>query len=119
MSKDAQDLILKLLIYNPDNRITASQALKHPYFKELREADEKQNFSITQPVMYQGGGKSDKEDEQKSQIEGLSNLGSTSNKYMAKVKPKKRPSDHNGSHMNDLVISSGTSKPAAQPVLPL
>lgn len=36
VSKDAQDLIMKLLIYNPDNRITATQALKHPYFADLR-----------------------------------------------------------------------------------
>jgi len=36
-SPEVQDLVEKLLIYNPDNRITASQALKHPWFKELRE----------------------------------------------------------------------------------
>jgi renal tumor antigen len=41
VSPDAQDLITKLLIYNPDNRITANQALKHPYFKELREQDKR------------------------------------------------------------------------------
>lgn len=34
---EAVDLIQKLLIYNPDSRITASQALKHPWFKELRD----------------------------------------------------------------------------------
>ena len=38
-SKEAQDLIVKLLVYNPDNRITASQTLKHPWFKELREQE--------------------------------------------------------------------------------
>ena len=37
LSPEVVDLILKLLIYNPDNRITASQALKHPWFKELRD----------------------------------------------------------------------------------
>ena len=36
-NNDVQDLIVKLLVYNPDNRITASQALKHPWFKELRD----------------------------------------------------------------------------------
>ena len=36
-SPEVVDLIQKLLIYNPDNRITASGALKHPWFKELRE----------------------------------------------------------------------------------
>ncbi len=39
ISHEAWDLISKLLIYNPDNRINASQALKHPWFKELREQE--------------------------------------------------------------------------------
>jgi len=34
MNKECIDLILKLLVYNPDGRITASQALKHPWFRE-------------------------------------------------------------------------------------
>lgn len=33
---DCQDLIIKLLAYNPDDRLSARQALRHPYFKELR-----------------------------------------------------------------------------------
>jgi renal tumor antigen len=37
ISADAQDVIMKMLIYNADDRFTASQLLKHPYFKELRE----------------------------------------------------------------------------------
>lgn len=39
VSAEAQDLIQKLLVYGTDGRISASQALKHSYFKELREAD--------------------------------------------------------------------------------
>jgi renal tumor antigen len=39
VSPEVVDLIQKLLIYNPDNRITASQALKHPWFKELRDQE--------------------------------------------------------------------------------
>jgi len=38
-SPEVVDLISKLLIYNPDNRITASLVLKHPWFKELREQE--------------------------------------------------------------------------------
>ena len=34
---DACDVINKLLIYNHNHRMTATQALKHPYFKELRD----------------------------------------------------------------------------------
>lgn len=42
-SPEAYDLVSKLLIYNPDNRITASQALKHPWFKELRDLEKAQS----------------------------------------------------------------------------
>lgn len=38
-SDEAKDLIVKLLIYNPDNRITANSALKHPWFKEIRDQE--------------------------------------------------------------------------------
>jgi len=34
---EACDIISKLLIYNHNHRLSASQALKHPYFKEFRE----------------------------------------------------------------------------------
>lgn len=36
---EVQEVIVKLLVYNSDNRMSAGQALKHPAFKELREAD--------------------------------------------------------------------------------
>lgn len=36
-SADCIDLIQQLLTYDPEKRISAKQALKHPYFKELRE----------------------------------------------------------------------------------
>jgi renal tumor antigen len=39
VSPDVVDCITKLLIYNSDNRMSAGQALKHPCFKELRDAD--------------------------------------------------------------------------------
>lgn len=35
----ARDLITKLLTYKHDDRISARKALKHPYFKDLREMD--------------------------------------------------------------------------------
>lgn len=41
VSPECQDLIAKLLIYNPEERISAKQALNHSYFKELRKQDEK------------------------------------------------------------------------------
>ena len=38
-SKDCIDLIAKLLIYDPEKRITAEDALKHEYFKDLYEME--------------------------------------------------------------------------------
>lgn len=39
VSAEAQDVILKMLTYNADERPTASQCLKHPYFRDLIEQD--------------------------------------------------------------------------------
>jgi len=49
-SADVIDIICKLLIYNPDNRISASLALKHPWFKEIREQElmMNQQYAVTQ-----------------------------------------------------------------------
>lgn len=38
-SPDVQEIITKMLYYDQANRMSASQALKHSYFKDLREAD--------------------------------------------------------------------------------
>eukprot|EP00193_Tetraselmis_chui_P016064 CAMPEP_0177794184 /NCGR_PEP_ID=MMETSP0491_2-20121128/25503_1 /TAXON_ID=63592 /ORGANISM="Tetraselmis chuii, Strain PLY429" /LENGTH=453 /DNA_ID=CAMNT_0019316809 /DNA_START=392 /DNA_END=1753 /DNA_ORIENTATION=+ len=35
------ELITKLLAYNPDDRLSARQALRHPYFKELRDQEKR------------------------------------------------------------------------------
>eukprot|EP00357_Protocruzia_adherens_P018630 CAMPEP_0114981110 /NCGR_PEP_ID=MMETSP0216-20121206/5354_1 /TAXON_ID=223996 /ORGANISM="Protocruzia adherens, Strain Boccale" /LENGTH=426 /DNA_ID=CAMNT_0002342729 /DNA_START=52 /DNA_END=1332 /DNA_ORIENTATION=+ len=39
ITAEGQDLIIRLLAYNPDDRLSARQALKHPYFRELRELE--------------------------------------------------------------------------------
>ncbi|XP_060583138.1 MAPK/MAK/MRK overlapping kinase-like isoform X2 [Ruditapes philippinarum] len=39
---DSIDLINKLCTYDPDERMTAKQALRHSYFKELRDTDKRQ-----------------------------------------------------------------------------
>lgn len=35
-SRGCVDLITGLCTYDPDERLTAKQALRHPYFKDLR-----------------------------------------------------------------------------------
>jgi renal tumor antigen len=39
VSAEAQEIIVKLLIYDHSQRMSAGQALRHAYFKDLREAD--------------------------------------------------------------------------------
>ena len=41
ISADCVELITKLLAYDPDDRISARQAVKHPYSRELREAEKR------------------------------------------------------------------------------
>jgi mitogen-activated protein kinase 15 len=36
-SEDALDLLKNLLVLNPNHRLTADQALKHPYIAEIRD----------------------------------------------------------------------------------
>lgn len=38
-SADAVDLVTKLIKHHPEDRLSASKALDHPWFKELREQD--------------------------------------------------------------------------------
>lgn len=49
VSPDAQEIITKLLVYDHSNRMSAGQALKHNYFKEMREMDKSlpENQSIS------------------------------------------------------------------------
>jgi len=39
VSSECQDLIQKLLAYNPEDRYSAKQALSHPYFRDLIEQE--------------------------------------------------------------------------------
>jgi len=41
VTPECQDLIVKLLVYNPDERMSTRQALNSPFFKELRTQDTK------------------------------------------------------------------------------
>merc|ERR1712196_586012 len=40
-SAECIDVIVKLLAYDPDDRLSARQAVKHPYFKDLREQEKR------------------------------------------------------------------------------
>ena len=40
-SSDCVELITKLLAYDPDDRLSARQAVKHPYFRDIREQEKR------------------------------------------------------------------------------
>ncbi|XP_038072169.1 MAPK/MAK/MRK overlapping kinase-like isoform X2 [Patiria miniata] len=42
-SQESIELIFQLCTYDPDERISAKQALKHPYFKDVRDADKRKH----------------------------------------------------------------------------
>ncbi|XP_033736171.1 MAPK/MAK/MRK overlapping kinase-like isoform X3 [Pecten maximus] len=42
VSSEAVDLIYQMCTYDPDERMSAKQAIRHSYFKDLRDADKRQ-----------------------------------------------------------------------------
>lgn len=48
-SPEALDLMIKLLKYDASERITAREAMRHPYFKEVREQELKQQQNDPKP----------------------------------------------------------------------
>ena len=51
-SQDCVDLIYQMCAYDPDERITAKQGLRHPYFKELRSVKVEPFDPLTAGVAY-------------------------------------------------------------------
>lgn len=47
VSSECADLIMKMLIYDPQERITAGEALRHEYFRDLKEIDSLKQFQKT------------------------------------------------------------------------
>lgn len=47
IAPECVDLIVKLLAYNPEDRMSARQGLRHPWFRDLREAEKKQATAKT------------------------------------------------------------------------
>ena len=52
VSPDCIDLISQMLIYDPEKRITAKQALNHPYFKDLLIKDNKKVQSLNESLSF-------------------------------------------------------------------
>jgi renal tumor antigen len=48
-SSGCVDLVAQLCTYDPDERLSAKQALKHPYFKDLRDAERRAKQATRSP----------------------------------------------------------------------
>lgn len=83
-SPEALDLMMKLLTYNPDDRPSAKQALRHPYFKEIRELDKKLRKQKT------GGAGADDDDDAESHS---TTMHSTVGQSTKPVQEEDTPSD--------------------------
>jgi renal tumor antigen len=55
-SAECVDLIEKLIDYDPDTRLSARQALRHPWFRELREAVKMVHRGMPAPSQKDGSG---------------------------------------------------------------
>lgn len=47
---DALDLMRKFFKFNPNYRLTAEEALNHPYLKQFHKEHEKEEVALTEPV---------------------------------------------------------------------
>ena len=48
----AIDLIKKLMTYDPSERLTSLEVLKHPFFEELYDPEDDQSIIYGDPVQY-------------------------------------------------------------------
>ena len=56
VSTECIDLIQKMLVYDPEKRITAKQALNHSYFKDLYEQEQRKMMSLNDSISFIKGG---------------------------------------------------------------
>jgi len=81
-SPECIEILTRLLAYNPDERISARQALKHPYFKDLRDA-EKAALGHMDPSSLHRSSRTDK---QSSHSSAHPSPGKASSKHTAESK---------------------------------
>lgn len=89
-----KDLLQRMLAYDPDSRITAKEALEHPWFAELRQTDSVKNSVLHH---YNAGGKPLTDSSSNSARHLLSNGGSRTGNEIDRLRPQKRV-NHGGTH---------------------
>jgi len=126
-SLEAKQLIKKMLAYNPEDRISARQVLKDPYFRELREMEQPakvpQSIGTRSSVADDGDAASGYEDSMKKsdvsprdempQLPPIKNPGlfSLKSKQVRKPDPKVSHNPSNKSITLEIKNSSSFKKP--------
>jgi renal tumor antigen len=103
--KDCVELIKLLLIYDPEERISASQALRHECFREFWENDRNRDFanSLTSIKLSPHGKHTQPLSSQDSLEKGANNSEyEKSSPYFHASLVKKKPKNKIGSHHNKL-----------------
>eukprot|EP01062_Namystynia_karyoxenos_P077090 TRINITY_DN768_c2_g1_i1.p1 TRINITY_DN768_c2_g1~~TRINITY_DN768_c2_g1_i1.p1 ORF type:complete len:482 (+),score=163.45 TRINITY_DN768_c2_g1_i1:81-1448(+) len=95
-SSEAMDLMLKLLTYNPDDRISAKQALRHQYFKEIRELDRKLRNKAKQEKEREKAGAEEPQHEGREEGEGGADSDTELSDTQTMRKDKREPDEGGG-----------------------
>lgn len=132
---DTLDLLKKLLIFNPANRLTADQVLKHKYLKEFHNTEQEINcdhiiaipmndnkkFSIKEyrEALYNDISQKKKEERKKSQAKYLAQLGIVQNQNDNKkgfntMQLKSNNGKNNGLPSHEPQFDSSTFVPQVQ-----
>lgn len=108
-SPEALDLMVKLLTYNPDDRLSAKQALRHPFFKEIRELDKRLRKANKAGAPSAGPGSGDGDDDDRLSETGGSkpDVDEDSSTKLPQLAPTKQQADTLPS-----IAGTGNSKPS-------
>lgn len=103
-SEDCIELLHKLLAYNPEDRVSARQAMRHPYLKELKEMEKKAKRELISTKEGHGGGdergnrKSARDDESGRGLPTISKGGGHDDSYAPSLAPSQTSVGHGGTY---------------------
>lgn len=101
-SSDCIDLLEKMLAYNPDERITSRQALRHPYFKELRESERKLTATRKKSAASNHG------DSSRSSNGDVASIPSSPKRHHRHSKKSHQRGSRNSSQKHDTTSTNGS-----------
>eukprot|EP01027_Heterolobosea_sp_BB2_P018366 GEZU01025886.1.p1 GENE.GEZU01025886.1~~GEZU01025886.1.p1 ORF type:complete len:456 (+),score=56.72 GEZU01025886.1:193-1560(+) len=115
-SPECLDLMHKMLAYNPDDRITARQALQHPYFRDLRMAERRMKSArkVPRPLSLDGSPEPGPDGDEDDVV----STSTASNSKNAKPQIKPKPNNDAPSSLLPSITKKDSMRKAAtdQPI---